>query len=78
MQNCKKNIAAINEDLHVSHLSYTATTGAQQGTDFTVEKTETKMLKRSNRGLTSYDLLGKITEDTNTNTQNGNGYPYGH
>jgi type III restriction enzyme len=60
----KKAIAAIDKDLRVARLSYTIIKGLQDGTDFTVSKTETKRLDRAKGGLASYDLIGKIAEGT--------------
>ena len=59
-----KSIAAIDTELKVAHLSYTLTKGSQEGTDFSVERTETKKLERSHGGLATYDLIGKIAEGT--------------
>ena len=58
----KKSIAAINTDLRVAKLSYTVTKGGQEGTDFTIEKTETKKLDRAQGSFADYDLIGKIAE----------------
>jgi type III restriction enzyme len=60
----KKSIAAIDAELKVPRLSYTLTQGSQEGTDFTVERTETKNLERAHGSLAAYDLLGKIAEGT--------------
>lgn len=60
----KKSIAAIDTELKVARLSYTLTKGSQEGTDFNVERTETKKLERSHGGLATYDLIGKIAEGT--------------
>ena len=60
----KKSIAAIDTELKVARLSYTLTKGSQEGTDFNVERTETKKLERSHGGLAAYDLIGKIAEGT--------------
>lgn len=59
-----KSIAALDTELKVARLSYTLTKGSQEGTDFSVERTETKKLERSNGGLATYDLIGKIAEGT--------------
>ncbi len=61
----KKSIAAIDSELKVARLSYTLTTGAQDGIDFNVERTETKTLDRAQGGLTTYDIIGKIAGGTN-------------
>ena len=60
----KKAIAAINAELMVARLSYTLTKGTQDGTDFTVAKTETKHLNKTSSGLAAYDLIGSITRGT--------------
>lgn len=60
----EKAIASINKELVVARLSYTLTKGSQEGTDFHVERTETKKLKRTQGGLAVYDLIGKIAEGT--------------
>ena len=60
----KKSIAAIDMELKVSRLSYTLTKGSQEGTDFSIERTETKKLKRPHGGLAAYDLIGKIAAGT--------------
>jgi type III restriction enzyme len=59
-----KAIAAINAELNVARLSYTLTKGSQEGADFNVERTETKNLNREQRGLATYDIIGKIVEGT--------------
>jgi type III restriction enzyme len=60
----KKAIAAIDAELKVARLSYTLTKGSQEGTDFNVERTETKKLDRAHGGLAAYDIIGKIAEGT--------------
>ena len=60
----KKSIAAIDAELKVARLSYTLTKGSQEGTDFNVERTETKKLDRAHGGLATYDIIGKISEGT--------------
>jgi len=59
-----KSIAAINAELKVTRLSYTLTEGSQEGTDFIVERTETKKLDRAQGGLATYDIIGKISDGT--------------
>ena len=59
-----KSIAAINAELRVARLSYTLTRGQQAGTDFTIEKTETKKLDNAHSSFIDYDLIGKIAEGT--------------
>ena len=59
-----KSITAINNVLKVARLSYTLTRGSQDGTDFKVERSETKKLDRAQGGLAAYDLIGKIAEAT--------------
>lgn len=59
-----KSIAAINAELKVARLSYTLTKGSQEGTDFNVERTETKKLDRAHGGLATYDIIGKISDGT--------------
>lgn len=59
-----KSINAINNDLRVARLSYTLTKGEQTGTEFNVERTETKRLDREQGSFTEYDLIGKIAEGT--------------
>ena len=61
----KKSIAAIDGELKVARLSYTLTKGSQEGTEFTVERTETKNLERAHGGLAAYDIIGKIAGGTN-------------
>jgi type III restriction enzyme len=60
----EKSIAAINAELFVAKLSYTLTKGAQDGTEFNVERTETKKLERAQSGYAKYDFIGKIAEGT--------------
>ncbi|WP_455598327.1 type III restriction-modification system endonuclease [Cloacibacillus sp.] len=60
----KNSVAAINAELKVARLSYTLTKGAQEGTDFNVEHTETKRLERASGGLATYDIIGKIADGT--------------
>jgi type III restriction enzyme len=60
-----KSIAAIDAELKVARLSYTLTKGSQEGTDFNVERTETKRLDHAHGGLATYDIIGKIAEGTN-------------
>ena len=59
-----KSIAAINTDLRVAKLSYTLTKGGQKGTDFSIEKTETKKLDHAQGSFADYDIIGKIAEGT--------------
>jgi type III restriction enzyme len=59
-----KSITAINSELHVASLTYTLTKGEQTGTEFNVERTETKRLGRVQGGFAEYDLIGKIAEGT--------------
>ncbi|MDR0528920.1 MAG: DEAD/DEAH box helicase family protein [Zoogloeaceae bacterium] len=61
----QKSIAALDKELNVARLSYTLTKGSQEGTDFNVERTETKHLERARGGLAAYDLIGKIAEGAN-------------
>lgn len=62
----KKSIAAIDGELKVARLSYTLTKGSQEGTEFTVERTETKNLgNERNGGLAACDIIGKIAGGTN-------------
>lgn len=65
----KESIDAINTNLRVAQVSYTLTKGEQDGTDFNVEHTETKKLKRSKGSTTEYDLIGKIAEGTTLTRQ---------
>ncbi len=58
----EKSIAAINAELRVARLSYTLTKGEQEGTDFSIERTETKRLDRQQGSLADYDIIGKIAE----------------
>ena len=60
----EKSIAAIDAELKVARLSYTLTKGSQEGTDFNVERTETKKLEQAHGGLATYDIIGKIAEGT--------------
>jgi len=59
-----KSISAINTELRVARLSYTLTKGEQKGTDFNIEKTETKKLDRTQGSFADYDIIGKIAEGT--------------
>lgn len=59
-----KSITAINTELKVARLSYTLTEGSQVGTDFKVERTETKKLDSAQGGLAAYDIIGKISGGT--------------
>ena len=60
----QKSIAAINSELRVARLTYTLTKGEQTGTDFNVERTETKRLDRAQGSFAEYDLIGKVAEGT--------------
>jgi type III restriction enzyme len=60
----QKSITAINAELHVATLSYTLTRGEQTGTDFNIEKSETKQFGKTEGTLTKYDLIGKIAAGT--------------
>jgi len=60
----QKSVVAINNELRVTRLSYTLTKGKQTGTEFSVERTETKRLKSALGGFAEYDLIGKIAEAT--------------
>lgn len=59
-----KSIIAINNELRVARLTYTLTKGEQTGTDFNVERTETKRLDRAQGSFAEYDLIGKIADGT--------------
>jgi type III restriction enzyme len=43
--------------LHVAKLSYTLTRGEQTGTDFKIEKSETKQIGKTAGALATYDLI---------------------
>ncbi len=58
------SIAVVNDELRVAKLTYTLTKGTQTGTEFDVEKTETKKLERTYGSFAEYDLIGKIAEST--------------
>ena len=60
----KKAIEAIDLELRVSQLSYTLTTGKQEGAEFNREHFETKKLKRTQKSHAEYDLIGKIAAAT--------------
>ncbi|MBN2285489.1 MAG: DEAD/DEAH box helicase family protein [Tissierellales bacterium] len=60
----EKSIMAINNDLRVSKLTYTLTTGEQTGLEFVRENTVTKNLERTQGSHTVYDIIGKISEAT--------------
>lgn len=60
----QKSISAIDAELKVSRLSYTLTKGSQEGTDFNIERTETKKLERAHGGLATYDIIGKVAGGT--------------
>lgn len=61
----EKSIAAINNELRVSKLTYTLTKGEQEGTEFNMQRSETKKLERSQGSSVEYDLVGKIAEEAN-------------
>ncbi len=60
----QKSIAAIDESLYVTELSYVRTTGAQDGAsmDFTEGKSKTATLKTGGGSNALYDLVGKIAQ----------------
>ena len=60
----KKSTSAIETDLRVSRLMYVLTKGEQTGTEFEINRSETKKLDRSKGSLVEYDLIGKIAEAT--------------
>lgn len=60
----KKSIAAVDAELTVARPSYTLTRGSQEGMDFKVERTQTTEIKRTHGGLATYDLIGKVAEET--------------
>ena len=60
----ENSIKAINNELHVARLSYTLTKGSQEGTDFNVERSETKKLDRAQGSFAEYDLIGKLSTST--------------
>jgi len=60
----KKSIEVINIEPRVAKLPYTLTKGEQEGTDFNIEKTETKKLDRTQDSFADYDLIGEIAEGT--------------
>jgi len=59
-----KSVAALNANLRVTRLSYTLTEGIQTGTEFGVERTQTRTLDRAAGSAVSYDLIGKIAGGT--------------
>jgi type III restriction enzyme len=58
------SIAALNASLHVTRLSYTLTEGVQAGTEFDVERTQTRTLDHVAGSAVPYDLIGKIASAT--------------
>ena len=70
----QKAINAINEELYITQLTYTVSTGEQKseiaaeevksGTSFRTAKTRTEVLKSSGNAGVKYDLLGKIVAQT--------------
>lgn len=60
----KKSVIAIDADLRVSRLMYVLTKGEQIGTEFEINRSETKNLDRSKGSFVEYDLIGKISEAT--------------
>jgi type III restriction enzyme len=58
----EKSIAVLEEKLHVAKLSYTLTTGTQQGTDFSTDKTRQAEVRRSEKSGVPYDLIGDIAK----------------
>lgn len=70
----KKAIKSINDNLHVTQLKYTVTTGKQtidldehsinRGDSFVEENTKTETLRNSATSQIAYDLVGKIAEGT--------------
>ena len=60
----KKSIYAIDMELNVARLAYQLTKGVQEGTEFNVERTQTKTLERRQGGIAAYDIIGKIAEGT--------------
>ena len=58
----KKSIEVINIEPRVAKLPYTLTKGEQEGTDFNIEKTETKKLDRTQDSFADYDLIGEIAK----------------
>ena len=60
----QKSVSAINAELNIADLFYITTRGMQSGTDFNVERTETKKLARAHDSLVTYDIIGKIAEKT--------------
>lgn len=69
-----KSIKHINDNLFVSRLQYTITTGTQEKdlsadqvnnkTSFVAEKSRTEVLNRAESSQVPYDLIGKIAEGT--------------
>jgi type III restriction enzyme len=57
-----KSVAALNANLRVTKLSYTLTEGIQTGTEFDVERTQTRTLDHAEGSSVPYDLIGKIAE----------------
>jgi type III restriction enzyme len=59
----ENSIGALNANLCVAELMYTATTGEQnEGMDIDVTETKTRKLEYSQGSAISYDLIGKIAE----------------
>jgi type III restriction enzyme len=65
----EKSIAALNANLCVTRLSYTLTEGVQTGTEFDVKRTRTRTLEHTAGSSVSYDLVGKIAEETTLTRQ---------
>jgi type III restriction enzyme len=60
----EKSIKALNANLYVTKLSYTLTEGIQTGTEFDIERTKTRTFEHTASSSVSYDLIGKIAEET--------------
>jgi type III restriction enzyme len=58
----EKSVAALNANLIVKTLQYTLTKGVQAGTEFGIERTQTRELKHAAGISVQYDLIGKIAE----------------
>jgi type III restriction enzyme len=65
----EKSVNALNANLRVTRLSYTLTEGEQDGTEFNVERAQTRALEHAAGSSVSYDLIGKIAEETTLTRQ---------
>jgi type III restriction enzyme len=65
----EKSVVALNANLRVTKLQYTLTEGVQTGTEFDIERTQTRELKHAAGSSVQYDLIGKIAEQATLTRQ---------